>query len=152
MTGSSTGTVTLRGHRCVADAMIHRPKTLSAEATIGDVEIFFDDAHVHAALVVEDDGRLLSVLERADLAVIGSADADRVVRARTAKASRIGSLDGRTATGDEPLGIVWHRMRAAGRRRLAVIDARSQLLGLLCAKSSGLGFCSDADVAARAVR
>ena len=45
-----------------------------------------------------------------------------------------------------------HRaMLAAGGRRLAVVDHRLRLLGLLCLKRSGLGFCSDRDVAARAL-
>lgn len=35
-------------------------------------------------------------------------------------------------------------------RRLAVIDDHGMLLGLLCLKRTGLGFCSDTDVQARA--
>ncbi len=38
---------------------------------------------------------------------------------------------------------------ARGRRRLAVVDERGALLGLLCLKRRLTGFCSDADVAAR---
>jgi hypothetical protein len=33
------------------------------------------------------------------------------------------------------------------RRRLAVTSDDSRLLGLLCLKANGSGFCSDADVA-----
>jgi hypothetical protein len=35
-------------------------------------------------------------------------------------------------------------------RRIAVVDEHGALLGLLCLKRSGTGFCSDDDVAARA--
>jgi hypothetical protein len=41
-------------------------------------------------------------------------------------------------------------MLAARHRRLAVVGAEGELLGLLCLKRSGSGFCSDEDVAARA--
>jgi hypothetical protein len=43
-------------------------------------------------------------------------------------------------------------MRRAGRRRLAVTSEDGRLLGLLCLKASGRGFCSDEDVAARGQR
>jgi hypothetical protein len=41
-------------------------------------------------------------------------------------------------------------MIAGGQRRRAVVDDEGRLLGLLCLKASGRGFCADADVAARA--
>jgi hypothetical protein len=40
-------------------------------------------------------------------------------------------------------------MRASGRRRLAVTSDDGTLVGLLCLKASGNGFCSDGDVASR---
>jgi hypothetical protein len=40
-------------------------------------------------------------------------------------------------------------MRQQGRRRLAVVDADGALLGLLCLKASGDGFCSDDGIASR---
>jgi hypothetical protein len=40
-------------------------------------------------------------------------------------------------------------MTHSGRRRLAATSNDSTLLGLLCLKAGGLGFCSDADVANR---
>lgn len=46
--------------------------------------------------------------------------------------------------------MAWRAMTTYGRRRRAVIDDRGLLLGLLCLKHTGLGFCSDADVRARA--
>jgi hypothetical protein len=55
--------------------------------------------------------------------------------------------------GDRSTGLqvaTWAGMVARGRRRLAVVDDRGLLVGLLCLKRSGRGFCSAADVAARA--
>jgi hypothetical protein len=45
-----------------------------------------------------------------------------------------------------------HRaMIASGQRRAAVVSPDGRLLGLLCLKASGTGFCSDQDVRARAL-
>jgi len=120
----------------VGDAMIRAPKTLPPTATVGEVRRFFEDDHVHAALVV-DDGRLLAVVERADL--VESIPPER-------SAAGTGRLEGRTVAPDAALAPVWDRMRDEGRRRLAVVDERGRCLGLLCLKRSGRGFCSDADV------
>ena len=40
-------------------------------------------------------------------------------------------------------------MQASGDRRLAVVEDDGRLLGLLCLKRSGDGFCTDAGVAER---
>jgi len=40
-------------------------------------------------------------------------------------------------------------MQAAGQRRAAVVDGDGLLLGLLCLKHHGGGFCTDAGVASR---
>jgi hypothetical protein len=44
----------------------------------------------------------------------------------------------------------WNAMVAAGRRRVAVVTDGGRLVGLLCLKRSGRGFCSDAGIRARA--
>src|SRR5437764_15467138 len=64
-------------------------------------------------------------------------------------ASTIARLDGRTISRKAPLHEALDAMTRAGRRRLAVTSDDSTLLGLLCLKASGAGFCSDADVANR---
>jgi hypothetical protein len=94
---------------------------------------------VHAALIVLA-GKLLGLVERADLAA-GTDDA--------APAVAVARLDGRTVGPETPLAGAREAMREAGRRRLAVTTEDSTLVGLLCLKSSGRGFCSDDDVAAR---
>lgn len=128
-----------RGAR-VADAMLHSPKMLGPATTIGQAREFFGDEHVHAALIV-DRGRLLAVVEPLDL--VGDLSA-------SSTALTVGCLRGRVTTPDADLAAAWEEMASLGRRRLAVVDGCGNLLGLLCLKRSGLGFCSDTDVRARA--
>ena len=123
----------------VADAMHRFPKLCAPQATVADLRVLFLDRHVHAALIVAD-GRLLTIVERGELA--GAAD-DR-------PAIELGRLEGRTIDPAADLEEVRRRMVAGQIRRLAVVDRQMRLLGLLCLKRSGLGFCSDADVAERA--
>lgn len=130
----------------VARAALTAPKLLDEHATVGDVHRFFADDHVHAALVVDRAGVLLSVVERADLAE--AADTDTVDAAAPGRV--LGCLAGRTVDGEESLSTVVADMRATRRRRLAVVDGAGHLLGLLCMKRDFSGFCSDADVLARA--
>ena len=94
---------------------------------------------MHSLLVVR--GRqLVSVVERADVA---GAD-DHVLVAG------FGCLTGRTVGPTADLETVRVRMLDLGLRRLAVVDRANALLGLLCLKRSGAGFCSDEDVSRRA--
>lgn len=126
------------GEATVADAMVHRPKLLPATATGRDVgELFLDD-HVHAVLVCDGE-RLLTVIERQDLTETGDDE----------PATLLGTLEGRTVAPGADLWSTWTRMRAAGVRRLAVVED-GRCVGLLCLKRSGRGFCCDAGVWARA--
>lgn len=126
--------------RTAGDAMVHRPEVASTSATVADLHAFFGDDHMHAALVVDGSGRLLTVVERADLDGHGPDHA----------AVDLGSLDGRTLRAETDLVEAWLLMRESGRRRLAVVDpCTERLLGLLCLTRSGLGFCTDAGVAER---
>lgn len=125
---------------CVADAVVRAPKLCGPDTTVADVRALFADEHVHAALVVAEPGtRLLAVVERADLAALPP----------DFPAARAGTLRGRVVAPTAPLPPTHDAMVRAGRRRLAVTDASGALVGLLCLKRSGLGFCSDADVVAR---
>ena len=122
----------------VGSAMVRHPKTCGPAATVADARRLFGDDHVHALLVVED-GRLLSVVERADLR---EADPAGPVLG-------LGRLAGRVVDVRADLEGVRRRMAEHGRRRLAVVGYRSELLGLLCLKRSGTGFCSDTGIRAR---
>jgi CBS domain len=122
----------------VAQAMVTNPKVFGPALLRSDLDELFTDDHVHAALVV-DDGRLITVVERTDLKE-GLPDVDPC---------SLGTLTGRVVAPEAPLAAVHARMRHEQRRRLAVIDEAGRLLGLLCLKKSGTGFCSDADVRSR---
>ena len=87
------------------------------------------------ALLV-DGGRLVGTIERADL----------VTSIDEAPAREVATLDGRTIGPAAALSDALAVMEGAGRRRLAVTTDDSALLGLLCLKASGHGFCSDEDV------
>jgi predicted transcriptional regulator len=124
----------------VASAMVTKPTTHDTSASVAELSRFFADDHVHAALIVSG-RRLVSVVERDDLAGAGP---DR-------PAARLGRLGKRTINPGYDLGWAFLDMLRTGRRRLAVTDANGYLVGLLCMKRSQSGFCSDRDVAARAV-
>ena len=119
----------------VADGMLARPKVCEPQTTVGQARAFFADDHVHALLVVAR-GVLLAVVERADLEGVPD-DAPAVDQGR---------LRGRVVGPDADLDATRAAMTS---RRLAVVDTRGALLGLLCLKRSGRGFCSAEDVAAR---
>jgi CBS domain-containing protein len=120
--------------------MLSMPWTHSPAATVREVAHFFGDEHVHAALIVSPAGYLAAIVERSDLAAGAAPDT---------LAMRHGRLDGRTVAAEASLAETRLAMIAAGRRRTAVISADGRLLGLLCMKASGAGFCSDQDVLAR---
>jgi CBS domain-containing protein len=125
----------------VRGAMVRHPKTLDTESTLADVEALFADDHVHMALVVAADHRLVTTIERSDLPPSGSASTPVIA---------LGTLSGRVTSPQRPLSEATAAMLGAGRRRLAVVDHDGRLLGLLCLKRSGDGFCSDEGIASRA--
>jgi CBS domain-containing protein len=123
----------------VADAMVRRPKIHGPTTTVADLRAFFRDNHVHIALLV-DRGRLIGTVQPTDLTpdLRGSVPA-----------IAIATLDRRTIAPDAALSDVCESMRRDGQRRLAVTGSDQELLGLLCLKANGLGFCSDHDVRSR---
>ena len=121
----------------VKDVMVTAPATMRPTATVADARAFFADDHVHMALIATS-GRLLGTLVRADL------DDD------AAPALSRSRLDGRSVALGKPAEDVRLRLIAHGVRRLAVVDDAGALAGLLCLKRKLTGFCTDADVTARA--
>jgi hypothetical protein len=93
------------------------------------------------ALVVDRDRRLVTTIERTDLVVCASSGTP---------AGELGTLGGRTVGPSDLLATAWGALVREGRRRLAVVDDSGRLLGLLCLKRDGRGFCSDEGVRARA--
>jgi CBS domain-containing protein len=119
--------------------MVSIPKTCPATTTVAQVRDDFQNDHVHCVLIV-DGSVLLAVIERPDIA-----DARPEARAVS-----LGRLHHRVISPGEALEQARVAMLDQGRRRLAVVDDRGSLLGLLCLKRTGLGFCADTDVRARA--
>ena len=126
-------------HATVADVAVTSPEVHEPHTTVGELEQFFADDHVHLALIV-DGHRLVAAVERCDLDAVADPDL---------QARFLGRRRGRVIASDAPAVEALGAMRASGRRRLAVIDGNGLLVGLLCLKARGNGFCSDADVASR---
>ncbi|MEU8606605.1 CBS domain-containing protein [Actinoplanes sp. NPDC048791] len=124
----------------VHEVMLRHPKTLSARASIMQTRAALSSDHVHLVLLTEG-RRLVGTLMRTDLppsATLGLALA-------------WSTLAGRTVSPDTPTSVVHGLLIGQGIRRAAVVDADGSLLGLICLKQRKTGFCSDADVTARAL-
>ena len=126
--------------RPVADAMVTCPKTHGPRSGLEKIRAFFEDDHVHVALVVAADGRLVTTIERSDLAAAIPS---------SAPVAKLGTLIGRTAGPADPLAATTAALLREGRRRLAVLDDSGRLLGLLCLKKDGTGYCSDEGISER---
>ena len=118
---------------------IREPVVLTADRTVADVHDLFLRDHQRLALVVDETGRLLTTITRTDLAGL---EPDLPAR-------RAGTLAGRTVGPDTTLADASARLGGEAVRRAAVVDADGRLLGLLCLKRSGAGYCTDEGVAAR---
>lgn len=129
-------------HR-VDDVMLRAPIVLAASSTLADARDVLASSHVHIVLLTAT-GRvgepLLGTLVRDDVPDRGGARDSALTHAR---------LAGRTVHADLVADDVRRSMRASGRRRLAVVGTDGRLVGLLCLKRSGEGFCTDAGVRAR---
>jgi|GraSoiStandDraft_4_1057263.scaffolds.fasta_scaffold786611_2 CBS domain-containing protein len=122
------------------DVMVRAPKVHAPSLTVAELRVALADDHVHMLLLV-DEGRLVGTAERGDVPPDADGSEPVLPFART---------PGRTVAPDAPVDDVRTAMLARGARRLAVVDGAGRLLGLLCLKRHLDGFCSDADVAARA--
>ncbi|MGH3493845.1 MAG: CBS domain-containing protein [Sciscionella sp.] len=123
------------------DAMVRFPTTHATATSLDEIRTFFDDDHVHMALIVAGDGHLVTTLERDDLTV---------ALPGSTPARNLGTLTGRTAAPAQPLETATAALQHQRRRRLAVIDDSGHLLGLLCLKRNETGYCSDEGIRARA--
>lgn len=128
------------GVQSVADVAVRFPKTMGPETTVADARAAFDDDHVHMLLLTDHD-RLLGTVVPSDLP---GPEQDDVL------ALGIAALEGRTVSRHLPAETARRLLLGTGQRRLAVVDDGGGLLGLLCLKRRLTGFCSDADIAARA--
>lgn len=122
--------------------MINYPKHVDSTITVGQAEELFTDEHVHMLLLVENQ-QLVGTLLRTDL------DYEPLLRELPARSFSV--LSGRWVSADHDAAELLTRMTSQRIRRLAVVDETLTLKGLLCLKRNGNGFCSDADVQARAL-
>ena len=121
-----------------ADVAIRRPTLLDPGARVDAAAALLARDHVRLALVVDASGRLLTTIETADLAGLDPAS----------PAVRAGALTGRVVPPGLPVSAVLDQMERNRTRRLAVVDEDGRLLGLVCRKASGRGFCTDEGVLA----
>jgi CBS-domain-containing membrane protein len=133
-------TLHVAGNR-VADAMVRLPKTLGSDSGLDEIRAFFEDDHVHMALIITTGRRLVTTIERPDLAA---------ALPGATPAAELGTLTGRTARPADRLETCTAVLLQQQRRRLAVVDDGGRLLGLLCLKKDGTGYCSDEGIRDRA--
>ncbi|MFN8130062.1 MAG: CBS domain-containing protein [Solirubrobacteraceae bacterium] len=120
--------------RRVADVMVKRPKTLPADATVGQVRALFENPRVRTALLVDGDALAGAIDTGAVPASVPDGEPARDHLA--ANLPHIGP--------DAPMSEALAALEAAGTRRIAVVDADGRTLrGLLCLDRTGAGFCTD---------
>jgi hypothetical protein len=141
--GLSAGLRAAAAGRCVADAMITRPSTHPVTCSLGEIACYFRDDHVHMALITAPDGLLVTTIIRSDLDGHGVQAAGRI------PAAEFGTVAGRIARPADDLTAAAVRLTSTSQRRLAVIDDAGRLVGLLCLKKNGSGFCSEENVRQR---
>lgn len=116
----------------VRDAMVSRPKTVPADATVEDLRAMFANPHVRTALLVEG-SRFVGVVHRDQLD-------DRI--AGDSPAHALASRDVPTTDPDAPLSEAIAVLDARDEHRLVVLDPDGeQLCGLLCLTRDRNGFC-----------
>jgi CBS-domain-containing membrane protein len=124
----------------VLDVTVRHPTVHQINATVGEVREFLTGEHVHLVLIVDASGLLLTTIDRDDLAADAAGDV---------RASEVGTLEGRTVRASLPLNDLDGVLATARTRRLAVVDDVGRLVGLVCRKRSGQGFCSDVGIGER---
>ena len=122
-----------------ADLALREPTLLHPDATVDDVRRLLARPKVHLALLVDDAGVLVAAVDTEDLPADARGDAPSAALGVPPARTVPPGLDG-----DE----VRRRLRAQGVRRAAVVDDGGRLVGLVCLKRHGRGFCSDDQVAA----
>jgi CBS domain-containing protein len=116
----------------VGEVMIANPKTLAPSAVVGDVRKIFERKTVRTVLLAED-GVFRGAIERDSLPTGASDDEPALHFAET---------DPLSTTPRTPMSDVLALLDGREEPRLVVLDEDGVTLrGLLCADSSGAGFC-----------
>lgn len=122
----------------VRDATLTVASTHGPDTTVAQARNALSNPKVHMLLITEA-GQLIGTVIESDIRA--AAPGERVLP--------LARLAERTVAPDARLADVHAAMVREGVRRLAVVDRRGRLLGLLCLKRNLAGFCSDDGVAAR---
>jgi CBS domain-containing protein len=122
--------VTARESATVADAMLRRPKTLPAEATVADLRSMFENPGVRTALLVDGES-FRGALDRDDLPGNAPDEAPALDYARA---------DAETIAPDASIAEAQKRLARVRERRLVVVEGET-LRGLLCADERFQSFC-----------
>lgn len=116
----------------VGEVMIVKPKTLPADAMIGDVRRVFENPSVRTVLLA-DEGMFRGAIERE--LVPASARADE-------QAMRYADTEPVTVTAAMPIPEAIELLDARSEPRLIVLDEDgATLVGLLCFNRNSSGFC-----------
>ena len=121
--------------RLVRDVMVSRPKTLPADATVGDLRAQFRNPRVQTALLA-DEGRFAGAIAPDELPV--GADADEPARTYA-------HIDVPTLPPDATMAEAIALLDERGDFRLVVLDGdgdAATLAGLLCLDRRGTTFCT----------
>jgi CBS domain-containing protein len=117
----------------VGDVMVRRPKTLPADASVGDVRRLFENASVETGLLV-DDTRFRAAIERPNVPDTAPDDAPAIDFASTPTTAVHPST---------PMRDAMALLETESTRRLVVVDEDGETLrGLVCLNHSRSGFCS----------
>ena len=117
--------------RLVRDVMVHRPKTLPADATVADLRRQFENPRVQTALLA-DGGRFAGAIAPAELP--DTAD-------DTEPAKAYARIDIPTLPPEATMGEAIALLEARGDFRLVVLEGDT-LAGLLCLDRRGTTFCT----------
>ena len=121
--------------RLVRDVMVSRPKTLPADATVGDLRAQFENPRVQTALLAEG-GRFAGAIAPSELPAGAHAGEPARAYAR---------VDVPTLPPDATMAEAMALLDARGDFRLVVLDGEGEdatLAGLLCLDRRGTTFCT----------
>jgi len=118
----------------VGDVMVTHPKTMPADATVGDLRQTFANPHVISALLVDEDD-FAGIVHRDALTAADAAADD-------SPALALAAADTPKVTPSMPLPDAVAILDATGSRRLVVLaDDGITLAGMLCLDESRSSFC-----------
>lgn len=127
----------------VSEVMVRHPHTLPVDVTVAEAAGALAGGHVHMLLLTKR-RTLVGTLLHDDLATANAAG-----MLGSDLALPLATLHGRFVLPDVSADVAERVMVDSRTRRLAVVGQVGELLGLLCLKRRGSGFCSDDDVTSR---